>query len=168
VSIYLILYFRCVKSRLDWNVRSRNMTCKMSKRFSDKSWVLDQLNLSAVYEFQFKINLYKYIRENAPTAQNFRKSLQLTPFPGIFASQPSQISFGNHSRITFVAFAIPDIMGYTKIEGVLLVTVISKILLPMVDFTIFGSSLHFAVWVDSATTAIIASGLSGNSYSWIN
>ncbi len=50
-------------------------------------------------------------------------------------------------------------MRYTKIEGVLLVSVISKILLPMVDFTIFGSSLHFAVEVDSATTAIIASGL---------
>jgi len=38
-----------------------------------------------------------------------------------------------------------------------LVTVIYTTLLPIVDFTIFGSSLHLVVGVDSATEAIIAS-----------
>lgn len=38
-----------------------------------------------------------------------------------------------------------------------LVTVIYTTLLSIVDFTIFGSSLHLVVGVDSATKAIIAS-----------
>jgi MFS superfamily sulfate permease-like transporter len=37
-----------------------------------------------------------------------------------------------------------------------LVTAIYTTLLPIVDFTIFGSSLHLVVGVDSATKAIIA------------
>ena len=50
-------------------------------------------------------------------------------------------------------------MGYTKIACMPLVTGIYTILLPMVAFAIFGSSRHLVVEADSATAAIIASGL---------
>jgi MFS superfamily sulfate permease-like transporter len=50
-------------------------------------------------------------------------------------------------------------MGYTKIAGMPLVTGIYTILLPMLAFAIFGSSRHLVVGADSATAAIIASGL---------
>ena len=59
--------------------------------------------------------------------------------------------------ITFAAFAIPEVIRYTRIVSMPLVTVIYTTLLPIVDFTIFGSSLHLVVGVDSATEAIIAS-----------
>jgi len=68
---------------------------------------------------------------------------------------PLEITAG----ITFAAFAIPEVMGYTKIAGMPLVTGIYTILLPMMAFAIFGSSRHLAVGADSATAAIIASGL---------
>ncbi|HWQ48912.1 MAG TPA: SulP family inorganic anion transporter [Methanosarcina sp.] len=61
--------------------------------------------------------------------------------------------------ITFAALAIPEVMGYTKIAGMPLVTGIYTILLPMIAFSIFGSSRHLAVGADSATAAIIAGGL---------
>ena len=61
--------------------------------------------------------------------------------------------------ITPASFAIPDVLKYTQIAGMPLVTVIYTILLPIVDFTIFGSSRHLAVGADSTTSAIIASEL---------
>jgi MFS superfamily sulfate permease-like transporter len=63
------------------------------------------------------------------------------------------------ARITSASFAIPDVMKYTKIVGMPLVTVIHTILLPSVDFTIFGLSRHLAVGADSTTSAIIVSEL---------
>jgi MFS superfamily sulfate permease-like transporter len=68
---------------------------------------------------------------------------------------PLEIAAG----IAFAAFAIPEAMGYTKIAGTPLVTGMYTILLPMAAFAIFGSFRHLAVGADSATAAIIASGL---------
>lgn len=94
-----------------------------------------------------------------PPARNFRKSLKLSIFQGVLPINPAQVPLEITAGITFAAFAIPEVMGYTKIAGMPLVTGIYTILLPMVAFAIFGSSRHLAVGADSATAAIVASGL---------
>src|SRR5882757_5343856 len=56
---------------------------------------------------------------------------------------------------------IPQVLGYTRIAGTPVVTGLYTLLLPLVAFSIFGSSRHLVVAADSATAAIFASGLSG-------
>lgn len=92
-------------------------------------------------------------------AQNLKQSFQFSLFQGILPINPKQIPLEITAGITFAAFAIPEVMGYTKIAGMPIVTGIYTILLPMVAFAIFGSSRHLVVGADSATAAIIASGL---------
>jgi SulP family sulfate permease len=92
-------------------------------------------------------------------AQNPKKSLKLSFFQGILPLKPSQVPWEITAGIAFAAVAIPQVMGYTKIAGMPLITGIYTILLPMIAFAIFGSSRHLAVGADSATSAIIASGL---------
>lgn len=72
---------------------------------------------------------------------------------------------------TLAALAIPVVMGYTRIAGMPVVTGLYTLLLPMLLFALFGSSRHLVVAADSATAAILASGLAGlaipNSPEWI-
>jgi SulP family sulfate permease len=60
---------------------------------------------------------------------------------------------------TLAALAIPEVMGYTKIAGMPVITGMYTILLPIIVFAIFGSSRHLVVGADSATAAILATGL---------
>jgi high affinity sulfate transporter 1 len=60
---------------------------------------------------------------------------------------------------TLAALAIPEVMGYTKIAGTPVVTGLYTLLLPVLFFAIFGSSRHLVVGADSATAAILATGL---------
>jgi len=92
-------------------------------------------------------------------AQNSRRSFHLSLFQGILPLNSKQIPLEIIAGITFAAFAIPEVMGYTKIAGMPVVTGIYTILFPMLAFAIFGSSRHLVVGADSATAAIIASGL---------
>ena len=92
-------------------------------------------------------------------AKNPRRSFHLPLFQGILPLNAKQIPLEIAAGITFAAFAIPEVMGYTKIAGMPLVTGVYTILLPMLVFAIFGSSRHLVVGADSATAAIIASGL---------
>ena len=92
----------------------------------------------------------------SPT-QNPKRSFKLPLFQGVLPLKPSQIPWEITAGIAFAAFAIPEVMGYSKIAGMPLVTGIYTILLPMLAFAIFGSSRHLAVGADSATAAIIAS-----------
>ncbi|HVN65442.1 MAG TPA: SulP family inorganic anion transporter [Methanomicrobiales archaeon] len=71
------------------------------------------------------------------------------------AEVPGEILAG----VTFAALAIPEVMGYTNIAGMPVVTGLYTILLPMAVFAIFGSSRHLVIGADSATAAVIASGL---------
>jgi SulP family sulfate permease len=50
-------------------------------------------------------------------------------------------------------------MGYTKIAGTPVITGLYTLLLPVLFFAIFGSSRHLVVGADSATAAILATGL---------
>ncbi|MCO5380801.1 MAG: SulP family inorganic anion transporter [Methanosarcina barkeri] len=92
-------------------------------------------------------------------AQNLTRFLHLPLFRGVLPLHLKQVPLEITAGITFAALAIPEVMGYTKIAGMPLVTGIYTILLPMVAFAIFGSSRHLAVGADSATAAIIAGGL---------
>jgi SulP family sulfate permease len=71
------------------------------------------------------------------------------------ARVPAEILAG----ITFAALAIPEVMGYTNIAGMPVVTGLYTLLLPLAVFAIFGSSRQLVVGADSATAVIIASGL---------
>jgi sulfate permease, SulP family len=68
---------------------------------------------------------------------------------------PTEILAG----ITLAALAIPEVMGYTSIAGMPVVTGLYTILLPLVAFAVFGSSRHLVVGADSATAAILAASL---------
>jgi sulfate permease, SulP family len=70
---------------------------------------------------------------------------------------PAEIIAG----LTLATLAIPEVMGYTRIAGMPLVTGLYTILIPMALFALFGSSRHLVVGADSATAAIMASGLAG-------
>jgi len=68
---------------------------------------------------------------------------------------PAEIVAG----LTLAALAIPEVMGYTKIAGMPVVTGLYTILLPMALFAVFCSSRHLVVGADSATAAIMFAAL---------
>ncbi len=61
--------------------------------------------------------------------------------------------------VTLAAVAIPETMGYTSIARVPVVTGLYTILFPALAFALLGSSRLLVVGADSATAAILASGL---------
>ncbi len=80
-------------------------------------------------------------------------------FGGILPLDTSRISGDVIAGATLAALAIPEVMGYTKIAGMPVITGLYTILLPILAFAIFGSSRHLVVGADSATAAIMATGL---------
>lgn len=61
--------------------------------------------------------------------------------------------------VTLAAVAIPEVMGYTSIAQMPIVTGLYTILLPLLAFALLGSSKLLVVGGDSATAAILAGGL---------
>ena len=80
---------------------------------------------------------------------------------GILPIDRSRVSLDVVAGVTLAALAIPEVMGYTKIAGMPVVTGLYTILIPIALFAIFGSSRHLVVGADSATAAILAAGLAG-------
>jgi SulP family sulfate permease len=80
---------------------------------------------------------------------------------GILPIERSRVPLDIIAGITLAALGIPEVMGYTKIAGMPVVTGLYTILLPMAVYALFGSSRHLVVGADSATAAIMASGLAG-------
>jgi SulP family sulfate permease len=62
--------------------------------------------------------------------------------------------------ITFASMDVPQVLGYTRIAGMPVVTGLYTVLLPLLGFALFGSSRHLVVAADSATATIFASALS--------
>jgi SulP family sulfate permease len=77
--------------------------------------------------------------------------------PIVGAQVPTEIIAG----VTLAALAIPEVMGYTRIAGMPVITGLYTILIPMALFALLGSSRHLVVGADSATAAIMAAGLGG-------
>ena len=63
--------------------------------------------------------------------------------------------------IALAAMNIPQVLGYTRIAGMPVVTGLYTLLLPVLAFAAFGCSRYLVVAADSATAAILASGLAG-------
>jgi sulfate permease, SulP family len=63
--------------------------------------------------------------------------------------------------VTLAALGIPEVMGYTKIAGMPVITGLYTILIPIAVFALLGSSRHLVVGADSATAAILAAGIAG-------
>ncbi len=63
--------------------------------------------------------------------------------------------------VTLAALGIPEVMGYTTIAGMPVITGLYTILIPIAVFALLGSSRHLVVGADSATAAIMAAGLTG-------
>src|SRR5215469_9757104 len=63
--------------------------------------------------------------------------------------------------ITLAALAIPEVMGYSRIAGMPVISGLYTILLPVAAFALFGSSRHLVVGADSATAAIMFAGIAG-------
>ncbi|MGA2169790.1 MAG: SulP family inorganic anion transporter [Terracidiphilus sp.] len=63
--------------------------------------------------------------------------------------------------VVLAAMDIPQVLGYTKIAGMPVVTGLYTLLLPLVAFAAFGSSRYLVVAADSATAAIFAGGMAG-------
>jgi SulP family sulfate permease len=62
--------------------------------------------------------------------------------------------------VTLASMNIPQVLGYTRIAGSPVVTGLYTVLLPLLAFTVFGSSRHLVVAADSATAAIFFGSLS--------
>jgi high affinity sulfate transporter 1 len=78
---------------------------------------------------------------------------------GILPINRSQVPADIIAGITLAALAIPGVLGYTKISGTPVITGLYAILLPMTLYALFGASRHLVVGADSATAAILASGI---------
>jgi SulP family sulfate permease len=84
------------------------------------------------------------------------------PFPileGVLPLDPARLPTDVIAGATLAALAIPEVMGYTKIAGTPVITGLYTIVLPIFAFAIFGSSRHLVVGADSASAAILATGL---------
>jgi len=93
------------------------------------------------------------------TATTQQSKPRLPLLEGILPLNRAQVPVDILAGITLAALAIPEVMGYTKIAGMPVVTGLYTILIPMVLYALFGSSRHLVVGADSATAAIMAAGL---------
>jgi sulfate permease, SulP family len=82
-------------------------------------------------------------------------------FQGLLPLDRARIPVDVIAGVTLAALAIPEVMGYTTIAGMPVITGLYTILLPVLAFAIFGSSRHLVVGADSATAAVMAAGLVG-------
>ncbi|MFZ0954181.1 MAG: SulP family inorganic anion transporter [Candidatus Sulfotelmatobacter sp.] len=80
---------------------------------------------------------------------------------GLRPFQWSEVRKNLLAGFTLAAMNIPQSLGYTKIAGMPVITGLYTLLLPLVAFSIFGSSRYLVVAADSATAAILASSLPG-------
>ncbi|HEY6406455.1 MAG TPA: SulP family inorganic anion transporter [Ktedonobacteraceae bacterium] len=96
------------------------------------------------------------------TMSKEKKGGSRLPFlQGVLPINQQRIPVDIIAGLTLAALGIPEVMGYTKIAGMPVVTGLYTLLLPVLVFAIFGSSRHLVVGADSATAAIIAAGLAG-------
>jgi SulP family sulfate permease len=86
---------------------------------------------------------------------------QFSIMEGVLPIDRARVSTDIVAGVTLAALAIPEVMGYTKIAGMPVITGLYTILIPIALFALLGSSRHLVVGADSATAAIMAAGLAG-------
>jgi sulfate permease, SulP family len=87
--------------------------------------------------------------------------LNLKLFQGIRPLKRTGVIRDAVAGVAFAAMNIPQALGYTRIAGMPVVTGLYSLLLPLLAFATFGSSRFLVVAADSATAAILHSGLAG-------
>jgi sulfate permease, SulP family len=80
---------------------------------------------------------------------------------GILPLDRKRVPLDIAAGVTLAALGIPEVMGYTSIAGMPVVTGLYTILIPIAVFALLGSSRHLVVGADSATAAILFAGLAG-------
>jgi high affinity sulfate transporter 1 len=96
------------------------------------------------------------------TSETVQKSdSRFSILQGVLPIDREKVPLDIIAGITLAALAIPEVMGYTQIAGMPVVTGLYTILIPTALFALFGSSRHLVVGADSATAAIMAAGLAG-------
>jgi sulfate permease, SulP family len=93
----------------------------------------------------------------APAAH--RKPLPL--LKGLLPLDRARVPIDGLAGVTLAALAIPEVMGYTSIAGMPVITGLYTLVLPIFAFALLGSSRHLVVGADSATAAVMAAGLAG-------
>jgi SulP family sulfate permease len=96
-----------------------------------------------------------------PVTQTESRGFRLPILQGVLPIKGSQLPAEVIAGLTLAALAIPEVMGYTKIAGMPVITGLYTILIPAFLYAIFCSSRHLVVGADSATAAIFAAGLVG-------
>lgn len=82
---------------------------------------------------------------------------------GVLPVDRSRIGLEILAGATLAALAIPEVLGYTSIARMPVITGMYTILIPLIVFAFLGSSRHLVIGADSATAAILAAGLIGTS-----
>jgi high affinity sulfate transporter 1 len=80
---------------------------------------------------------------------------------GVLPVDRSRVRLEALAGVTLAALAIPEVMGYSNIAGMPVVTGLYTLVLPLMAFAVFGSSRHLVVGADSATAAVMFAGLGG-------
>jgi SulP family sulfate permease len=83
----------------------------------------------------------------------------LTLFQGIRPLRRAAALRDALSGVVFAAMDIPQVLGYSRIAGMPIETGLYSLLFPLLAFAAFGSSRYLVVAADSATAAILRSGL---------
>jgi MFS superfamily sulfate permease-like transporter len=78
---------------------------------------------------------------------------------GVLPIEGTKVPVDVIAGVTLAALAIPEVIGYTSIAGMPVVTGLYTILLPIFAFALLGSSRHLVVGADSATAAVMAAAL---------
>jgi len=73
---------------------------------------------------------------------------------GILPIIPSRIPTEIIAGITLTALGIPEVMGYTKIAGMPVITGLYTLVLPLAAFSLLGSSPHLIVGADAEGESI--------------
>jgi high affinity sulfate transporter 1 len=81
-------------------------------------------------------------------------------FPGLRPLGRAQVARDTVAGVSAASANIPQVLGYTAIAGMPVVTGLYTLLLPLVAFAAFGSSRQLVVAADSATAAIVSSSVS--------
>jgi sulfate permease, SulP family len=92
-----------------------------------------------------------------PTSTRFLSGLKL--FQSLLPIKRATALRDALAGFTLAAMNVPQALGYTKIAGTPVISGLYTLLLPLVAFAALGSSRYLVVAADSATAAILATGL---------
>jgi sulfate permease, SulP family len=99
------------------------------------------------------------------TQGSSRKRRVSLPFlQGLLPFDKARLGPDIMAGVTLAALGIPEVMGYTKIIGTPVITGLYTLFLPVMVFSLFGSSRHLVVSADSATAAMVAAALASLSF----